>query len=148
MKVYAYTGLVQPSRLADVAPDATFECIAHLPEHGLGFIHRDRSWDGGLPSAQPEPGSIIWGAVFEVSKSELSAIKKLEKSEGRTPRTIEVMDRVGKRHEVTAFFHTPNGSKNGAYKPSDKYLRFMLEGARHWSLPAGWIAGLEEHLNS
>lgn len=144
MLYFAYTALVQPDRLADTAPDANFEFIAHLPEWGLSFPFKNGSWDGGLPSALPEPGSTIWGAVFEVSNAQLEAINKLERSEGRKPTKLEVMDRGGRRHEVTAHYH--QSKKNGHYKPSDKYLLYMLEGARHWQLPAGWIAGLEEHL--
>ncbi len=148
MKYFAYSGLVQPDRMADVAPNATFECIAHLPEYGLGFPCTNGKWDGGLPSARPEAGSTIWGAVFEVTRSDLEAITKREKSEGRTPQTVEVMDRTGHRHEVTAFFHSPpRNGKNGEYEPDAKYLLHMLDGARHWQLPAGWIAGLQEHLN-
>jgi len=143
---FAYTGFVQPDRLADIAPDATFEFIAHLPEWGLGFPYKNGKTDGGLPSAHPEPGSTIWGAVFELTNSEAEAIKRAEKAEGRKPQQVEVMDRGGRRHEVMACFYS---GKNGAdHTPSDKYLRTMMEGARHWQLPAGWIAGIQEHLDN
>jgi hypothetical protein len=37
---------------------------------------------------------------------------------------------------------------NGSSRPSAEYLRLMVDGSKHWSLPFGWIAGLEEHLES
>jgi hypothetical protein len=80
-----------------------------------------------------------------LTNSEAEAIKKVEKSEGRKPQMVEVMDRGGRRHEVMACFY--NGRNGSQYPPSDKYLMTMLEGARHWQLPAGWIAGLQEHLD-
>ncbi len=146
MKYFAYTAFIEPSKLEDVAPGAEFAFIAHLPEWGLGFPHRDGAWGGALPSAKPDPGSTIWGAVFELSDAEVKAVNKAEKKEGRTPSTVEVMDRAGRRHEVLTHLFNGNGKRSGRLKPSDKYLTHMLNGARHWQLPAGWIAGLEEHL--
>ncbi len=55
------------------------------------------------------------------------------------------MDRNGKRHQVTVHLTESNGA---ALTPSHDYVSVMLRGSRHWSLPAGWIAGLEEHLGS
>jgi gamma-glutamylcyclotransferase (GGCT)/AIG2-like uncharacterized protein YtfP len=142
---FAYTSLIEPKALDDVCPGAQFSFIAHLPEFGLGFPYKNGNWEGGLPSAKPQPGSTVWGAVFELSKSQVKAVDELEASEGRTPTTLEVMDRGGRRHEVRAYMH--NGKSNGkAVKPSAAYVRQMLHGGRHWQLPAGWIAGLEEHL--
>ena len=60
------------------------------------------------------------------------------------------MDRTGKRHQVTLHLldgaATTNGNGNG--QPSSEYLELMVAGSRHWSLPVGWIAGLEEHLEN
>jgi hypothetical protein len=59
------------------------------------------------------------------------------------------MDRTGRRHQVTVHLvegAPPNG--NGAASPSREYLELMVAGSRHWSLPVGWIAGLEEHLEN
>jgi hypothetical protein len=35
---------------------------------------------------------------------------------------------------------------NGEYRPERSYLHLMVSGSRHWHLPAGWTASLEEHL--
>ncbi|MDH3470602.1 MAG: gamma-glutamylcyclotransferase, partial [Acidimicrobiia bacterium] len=139
---FAYTSLIEPSKLDEVAPGAEFAFIAHLPEWGLGFPYKNGG--GGLPSAAPEPGATVWGAVFELSRPQMKAIDQAEKKEGRKPATVEVMDRGGRRHDVTAHLHETNGKK---YKPDAAYLRSMVRGSKHWQLPVGWIAGLEEHLS-
>ena len=53
---------------------------------------------------------------------------------------------MGRRHQVIVHVHETNGAAGNGHAPSTDYLKIMLEGSRHWSLPAGWIAGLEEHL--
>jgi len=99
---FAYTSLIEPKALDEVCPGAEFSFIAHLPEFGLGFPYKNGKWEGGLPSAKPQPGSTVWGAVFELSKSQVKAVDELEASEGRKPTNLEVMDRGGRRHEVRA----------------------------------------------
>ena len=94
---------------------------------------------------KPDPGHTVWGAVFSMSDDDLKVVNKIEAEEQRAAVEIEAMDRMGKRHQVLT--HVYEGEVNGQYPPAADYLRLMLGGSRHWSLPAGWIAGLEEHLN-
>ncbi len=144
MLYFAFTGNVAPQRLAESAPGAEFTFVAHLPEWRLVFAHEHPEWGGGLPSAEPDPGNTVWGVVFEVSKADLSSLDEAEAGEGREQAKVEIMDRNGRRHEVVT--HLYPGVVNGEVRPSAEYLKMMLEGSRHWQLPAGWIAGLEEHL--
>jgi len=53
------------------------------------------------------------------------------------------MDREGRRHRVLV--HVCE-SGNGELPPERGHLRLMVSGGRHWRLPAGWVASLEEHL--
>lgn len=95
---------------------------------------------------KPETGSTVWGAVFSMSDDDLKVVNKIEAEEQRSMVEIEAMDRFGKRHQVVTAVYDGNGNGNASH-PSTDYLRLMLGGSRHWSLPAGWIAGLEEHLD-
>jgi gamma-glutamylcyclotransferase (GGCT)/AIG2-like uncharacterized protein YtfP len=143
---FAYTARIDPDRMAEVCPDAEFQFIAHLPQWGLDWPIRDGGWDGGLPSVKPDVSSTVWGAVFLVPEKQFPNLDAAESEEGRTARSIEAMDRNGKRHQVTTHVHEGNGA--GALAPSADYVTIMLDGSRHWNLPAGWIAGLEEHLRA
>jgi len=145
---FAYTTRIAPDRMAAAAPSAEFEFIAHLPEWGLDFPVESDAWGGTLPTVTPTTGSTVWGAVFEVDESALEAIDEAEAAEHRVRTTVEAMDRMGRRHQVAVHLHQTNGGSNGGVPPSAAYLEIMLDGSRHWSLPAGWIAGLEEHLQS
>jgi hypothetical protein len=141
---FAYTTRIDPEHMAQAAPGAEFEFIAHLPEWGLDFPVADDRWGGGIPTVRPESGSTVWGAVFSVPDEDVPSLDAAEGAERRISTTVEAMDRNGKRHQVVVHLHDGNG--NGSHPPSAEYLEIMLGGSRHWSLPAGWIAGLEEHL--
>jgi gamma-glutamylcyclotransferase (GGCT)/AIG2-like uncharacterized protein YtfP len=133
--------------MAATAPDAEFEFIAHLPEWGLTFPVDSDDWGGALPTVTPTIGSTVWGAVFNIDDVALDALDAAEAAEHRVRTTVEAMDRMGRRHQVVVHVHEQNGkTTNGSVSPSTEYLEIMLDGSRHWSLPAGWIAGLEEHL--
>jgi gamma-glutamylcyclotransferase (GGCT)/AIG2-like uncharacterized protein YtfP len=129
--------------MAEVAPGAEFQFIAHLPQHGLDWPISDAAWGGGLPSVRPDEASTVWGAVFLVPEDDFEQLDKTETNEGRHAATREAMDRTGKRHQVTVHLCEGNGV---GYTPAADYVAIMLSGSKHWSLPAGWIAGLEEHL--
>ncbi len=129
--------------MAEVAPGAEFQFIAHLPQYGLDWPIADSEWKGGLPAVTPNETSTVWGAVFAVPDKEFDQLDKAETREGRTAQSIEAMDRNGKRHQVMIHTRDGNGSP---HTPSSDYVAIMLAGSRHWGLPFGWIAGLQEHL--
>ena len=131
--------------MSEVAPGAEFQFIAHLPHWGLEFPIAGNGWGGALPTVRPDETSTVWGAVFKVPDREAAALHAVENQEGRAATTVEAMDRMGKRHQVVT--HRYSSEDGTGASPSPEYLRLMLSGSRHWSLPAGWIAGLEEHLD-
>lgn len=135
--------------MAGVAPDAEFQFIAHLPEWGLEFTISAPGWAGSLPAIAPAPGSTVWGVVYAVPPSNYQELESLETRELRSSAAmVEAMDRTGRRHQVTVHLSNGSGIGNDAGQPSKRYLGLMLDGSRHWNLPAGWIAGLEEHLEN
>ena len=143
MLYFAYTALIDPAWLVEHAPEAEFQFVAHLPETQLIFPYQNGAWEGGLPSVKPEPGNTVWGAIFDVPGEQLSALDICEKEEGRVRVTLSAMDRSGKRHQVATHVHQENGA---AHTPSADYMAIVVAGSRHWKLPAGWIAGLEEYV--
>ena len=140
---FAYDANIDPNRLRELAPRARFERIAHLPEWRLHFPIPNG--EGGLPSVRPEPGNNVWGAVFSIGKAELAAIDADEQTHGRQSVTAQVMDREGRRHDVVV--HVAAAEPNGEFTPERETLQAMVNGGRHWKLPAGWVANLEEHLD-
>lgn len=143
MLYFAYDATIDPERMSQVAPGAEFQFIAHLPEWRLTFPIPNG--DGSLPSVHPESGNTVWGAVFRLPASEVQGLNDLQSSEGRSPTTVQAMDREGRRHDVLV--HVAEHA-NGQGRPEPGYLRRMVTGGRHWRLPAGWVASLEEHFEA
>jgi hypothetical protein len=142
---FAYTARIDPVRMAEAAPGAEFRFIAHLPQHGLVWAILDGTWEGSLPSIEQNPAATVWGAVFDVPDDEYPGLDGVEQGEGRTGTTTQAIDRNGKRHDVMIHVAATPIDANG-HLPSTAYLELMVSGSRHWSLPAGWVAALEEHL--
>jgi len=142
---FAYAALLSPRRIVEVVPEAKFRFIAHLPETRLVFAYQNGLWDGGLPSVRPEPGNTVWGAVFEIPAKSLSTLDEAEETEGRVrSEAFKAVDREGHRHPVVTHIH--DGGPDGEYPPCRDYMRLVVDGGRHWKLPTGWVAGLEEYV--
>jgi hypothetical protein len=141
MLFFSYCGLMDPEQLAAVAPKANFQFIAHLPETRMIFPTPD-----GRPSIEAAPGNTVWGAVFEVSAAEMKSITAHEESDGRKAlKDIKAVDRSGNKYAVAVFaFAGANKSDQERHRPSSDYMRQIVAGARHWHLPTGWVAGLED----
>jgi len=141
---FVYTARIAPDDLVDIAPTATFEFVAHLPESTLSFAIEGNGWNGGLPTVVPEPGSTVWGAVFSISQREMKILDGIEREEQRHRVESDAIDRNGRRHRVS--LHQAPGVIGPELTPSTDYLTRMLAGSRHWELPVGWIVSLDDRL--
>ena len=138
---FAYSSLLDPDRLGQVAPDAKFLFTAHFPETRLDFVESPDH--GAVPTLIEESGHTVWGAVFEVQGAQIQSLVDAEEAEGRVSGwTHRAVDREGNKHECLTF--VAKGSPDGVSRPDAPYLASMIRGARHWSLPAGWVMGLED----
>lgn len=142
MLYFAYDANIDPNRIGTIAPGAAFEFIAHLPEWKMEFTILNGA--GGLPSVRPLPGNTVWGAIFSVPDRDFAAIDAQEATEGRIRTTTQAMDRRGRRHDVITYVSSNDAATE--LDPEKPYLRLMVQGGRHWELPMGWVASLEEQL--
>jgi hypothetical protein len=117
--------------MSKVAPAARFDRIAHLPAHRLGFN------EDGQPVAIADEEHTLWGAMFAVPDDQFGDFVSAA-SGTVTLSTAWAVDRAGERFQVGVLSGTDQG------RPDDPVVEHMLTGARHWQLPAGWVAGLED----
>ena len=142
---FTYTALISPERLGSVTADAEFKFIAHLPETKLIFPLANGKWEGSLPSVRAEAGNTVWGAVFELVNGALEANDAVEADEGRVQtQEFKAVDREGRRHAVVTHAHSEEIEHDRI--PSRDYMGLIVAGGRHWGLPTGWVAGLEEYV--
>jgi hypothetical protein len=92
-----------------------------------------------------EAGNTVWGAVFELANGALEAIDAAETAEGRIQtQDFKAVDREGRRHSVVTHAHATEVANDR--RPSRDYMSLIVQGGRHWGLPTGWVAGLEEYV--
>lgn len=138
---FAYGSLLDPDKMKQAAPGSKFLFTAHYPETKLDFVASDEN--GAIPTLTKESGHTVWGGVFEIPDDEVESLTAAEVSEGRTPGfDLKAVDREGNKHDCLTF--VARGEVNGSPRPKAAYLESMINGARHWSLPAGWVMGLED----
>jgi hypothetical protein len=138
---FAYASFLDPDRIGAVAPHARFLFTAHFPETRLVFVDSERV--PGLPSLLAESGHTVWGGVFEIPEEEVGGLTDAEESEGRVADwEAKAVDREGNKYDCLTF--VAKASPNGDTHPQPDQLDSMIRGARHWSLPAGWVMGLED----
>jgi hypothetical protein len=81
--------------------------------------------------------------VFEIPAKAIQSLHDAEAVEGRVPtEAFKAVDREGRSHRVVT--HVYSDADGGHHTPSREYMAMVVEGARHWGLPTGWVAGLEE----
>lgn len=138
---FAYTSLLDPDLIAKVSPGARFRFTAHYPETRLDFVASPAH--GAIPTLISEAGHTVWGAVFEIPGAEVDKLTATEEEAGRVADWAEkAVDREGNKHTCLTF--VSKEPPNGGERPDPGYLQAMVRGARHWSLPAGWVLGLED----
>jgi hypothetical protein len=138
---FAYTAFLDPDRLEAVAPGARFAFTAHFPETKLSFVQSEDAV--AIPSLIADSGHTVWGGVFEIPDNQVPALTEAEEAEGRVAGWDQkAVDREGNKYDCLTF--VAKGSPNGEHRPDSDYMKSMIKGARHWSLPAGWVMGLED----
>jgi hypothetical protein len=138
---FAYGSFLDPERIARAAPGSKFRFTAHFPETRLGFVNS--SSNGAIPTLTKESGHTVWGGVFEIPEDAVGSLIEAERAEGRRPGfDAKAVDREGNKYECLTFVATED--PEDGHRPAPEYLDWMISGARHWSLPAGWIMGLED----
>lgn len=138
---FAYASLLDPDRIADVAPGSRFLFTAHYPETRLDFYLSPEN--GAVPTLVKEAGNTVWGGVFEIPAEHVDSLTRAEKAEGREPGfDAKAVDREGNKYDCLTFVAA--GPPDGHHTPEPGYLESMINGARHWNLPAGWVMGLED----
>jgi hypothetical protein len=147
MLYFAYGSNMDEQRVkaADRCPNARFIFTAVLPGHRLVFT---RGSDDGSSAtdAVPDVSSQVWGVVYDITDSDRQQLDKREGVGIRPHRPKEVLVHPNGDVEQRVIVLT-YGASHGAgthLPPSREFLDHLLHGARRWSLPADYIAHLEQ----
>ena len=150
MLYFAYGSNMDWAQMKQRCPLAKFVCRAKLPAHRLAFTLKSARRDCGVADVAPDQAKAVWSVVYELPDNEL---KNLDKDESFRPgRPDNQSEYTREDHYVWREGHPKRPLLVALYRghpqldpplPSDDYKGVIVDGAKHWSLPAEYIRQLE-----
>jgi gamma-glutamylcyclotransferase (GGCT)/AIG2-like uncharacterized protein YtfP len=93
----------------------------------------------GYATVSPSPGHHVWGAIWNVSDSDLASLDRYEGVAGGLYRR-ELTTVMAKNQPVDVHLYIENYDDHGMPRPD--YLERIIAGARWFDLPQAWIDDL------
>ncbi|OGR26585.1 MAG: hypothetical protein A2139_06480 [Desulfobacca sp. RBG_16_60_12] len=149
MLCFAYGSNMNWHQMRERCPSTRFVGVALLPDHKLAFTRKSENRECGVADALPEADHEIWGVVYQIDERDLGP---LDSSEGYKPgrksnsyfrRECHVLLDGEDTKPLVVFTYFADPEPNPPL-PNTEYRNLILSGARHWHLPAEYIAELEQ----
>jgi gamma-glutamylcyclotransferase (GGCT)/AIG2-like uncharacterized protein YtfP len=121
-------------------PSSRFVCVARLPDYRFGITRHSRLRDCGTANIYPASGEEVWGIIYEVSDADLTVLDSFEDGYRREILSLHTVE-DGKA-PLQALVYVADIEHNVPH-PNAEYRQLMVEGAKHWQLPAFYRALLE-----
>jgi hypothetical protein len=141
MFYFAYGSNMNWPQMQRRCPSSRFACTARLPEYRFAIARHSRLRDCGTANIFIQPGSEVWGVVYEVSDVDMATMDGFE--DGYSRKNVLVHGGNGTASPMEAITYIAP-KETLVPLPSAEYKRLLLEGARFWRLPAGYCLMLEE----
>lgn len=115
--------------------------IARIDNHRLGFTRYSKKRAGGVADLVPAQGSVVWGAIFDLTHDGFEALDRAEgvHIEAYRRERWAVVDAGGSSLSVWTYVVV---EKKPEVPPSRNYWRLLVDGAREAGLPPGYIKTL------
>jgi gamma-glutamylcyclotransferase len=137
---FAYGSNLYWPQMQRRCPSSRFFCAAQLNDHQFGITRHSRLRDCGTANVFPAKGQRVWGAVYDVSDADLIVMDGFEDGYRREILTVIA---AGDGHApIDALVYVAAVEANVPL-PNAEYKRLILAGAKHWQLPADYLAMLE-----
>ena len=146
---FSFASNMSSWRIRINAPSAVFHKTACLEGYELQFRSSSRTqpfdgeWRGGKANVLRKDGSSVWGAVWSVTREEISAMHRQEP--GYDSVEVNVVCADGEVVHCHIYVHPNNPPFDPTVDlPSPQYLQCIIDGAKECNLPASYIAELEK----
>jgi gamma-glutamylcyclotransferase len=130
--------------MADWCAEHRFVGPARLDGFRLLFLRRSVRWKAGAADVVEDEGAATWGALYEVSTTDLDALdaKEYAAHGGYQRRTVEVETQDGDRHKAITYEVMTKEPRE--LKPKPEYVELLIRGAKERGLPTEWLDVLKE----
>ncbi len=148
MLYFAYGSNLDWEQMKERCSTARFVCNAVLRDHKLAFTRKSINRGCGAADVIPDSGKEVWGVVYQISDRDVG---KLDKAEGFQPGRAKNSYMREERHvfeegkaeqpvNVTIYLAV---KEENPPLPDKKYKDQIVNGAKYWHLPEGYIEELE-----
>lgn len=131
---FAYGSNLDPGQMDWRCPDASGVAAARLDDWAWRIGAR------GYATVSPAAGHQVWGALWNISDTDLISLDRYEGVAGGLYRRETLTVMVGETR-VEAFIYIENHDDVGV--PEHQYISGILAGARYFELPEHWLTELE-----
>lgn len=140
MYYFAYGSNMNWQQMQRRCPTSRFVCVARLDNYQFGITRHSRLRDCGTANVFPACGKAVWGIVYDVSVRDLTTLDGFEDGYRRQVLPVYALGDGVKALEVLVYVADV---ELNVPLPNAEYKRLILEGAKHWQLPAAYLLALE-----
>ena len=136
MYYFTYGSNMNRKQMGKRCPGSKFLKKVYLGNYKFVYDGFSKNRDGAVANIIESKGDIIWGGLFEISDSNLTALDYYEgypKAYNR--KTVEVKDTTG--NVFNAYVYYRIGKNIGI--PNEEYRKLIIQGAQDCNLPEDYI---------
>ena len=141
MLYFTYGSFMDINNLNKHTPSAKFVCKAIIPNWEVQFNYYSNNYKGGCTGIEPALNKLVRGAVYEIPPDEMEHLDTIEGIPQGTYYRHPIMV-VSEQGETMLAHVYRTTNPRGPFKPTKKYLNYMLDGARALGLPEEYIKSL------
>ena len=140
MNYFAYGSNMNWPQMHRRCPSSRFIRVGRLMDYQFGITRHSRLRDCGTANVYPAAGQQVWGVVYDVREEELLILDGFEDGYRREILTIHSSENGQQRLAALVYVAAVEDDVPPA---NTEYRRLIVEGARHWQLPAAYLTRLE-----
>ena len=140
MHYFAYGSNMNWPQMKRRCPSASFVCIGRLLDYQFGITRHSRLRKCGTANVFPASGREVWGIVYDISDEDLLILDTFE--DGYRREILPIHSAEEDNAPLDALVYIAAIEENVPL-PNAEYHRLILEGARHWNLPAAYVRLIE-----
>jgi gamma-glutamylcyclotransferase len=143
LNYFAYGSNMAPDVIMRLCPRHCYLGVACLDDHRLAFTRKSMKTWTGVADIVPAPGEMVWGVLYVIDDTDLTAIDRKEGHGWAYTRVVLPVRLAPDESECTAVTYTVRSKAPMHVPPSRQYLNLMIAAARERGLPGPYIDRIE-----
>lgn len=141
MLYFAYGSNMDFGQMRKRCPSAITVTRASLRGHRLAFTRFSEGRQGGVADVVGERGSVVEGAVYEISDDDAVRLDEYEGVSENCYQRIQVRVTLPAGEIIEAYAY--KATEQGLFQPSKAYVQHLVTGAKYHCLSPEYVAMLE-----